>query len=136
MLPRKLMGLSGALLKSVILALVGITVQFVIFLIKRGKSRELDLIKKKEEEKYRERERVMEEQWRLSEEEEKNRTPEFMISVDNSHLLKEPISVSLVEDDLGMFGGQAGASNEAYDGELNAMTFNLVKGSKAFDVNT
>ena len=136
MLPRKLMGLSGALLKSVILALVGITVQFVIFLIKRGKSRKLDLIKKQEEEEYRERERVMEEQWRLSEEEEKNRTPEFMISVDNSHLLKEPISVSLVEDDLGMFGGQAGASNEAYDGELNAMTFNLVKGSKAFDVNT
>lgn len=136
MLPRKLMGLSGALLKSVILALVGITVQFVIFLIKRGKSRKLDLIKKQEEEEYRERERVMEEQWRLSEEEEKNRTPEFMISVDNSHLLKEPISVSLVEDDLGMFGGQAGVSNEAYDGELNAMTFNLVKGSKAFDVNT
>ena len=130
------MGLSGALLKSVILALVGITVQFVIFLIKRGKSRKLDLIKKQEEEEYRERERVMEEQWRLSEEEEKNRTPEFMISVDNSHLLKEPISVSLVEDDLGMFGGQAGVSNEAYDGELNAMTFNLVKGSKAFDVNT
>ena len=136
MLPRKLMGLSGALLKSVILALVGITVQFVIFLIKRGKSRELDLIKKQEEKEYRERERVMEEQWRLSEEEEKNRAPEFMISVDNSHLMKEPISVSLVEDDLGMFGGQAGASNEAYDGELNAMTFNLVKGSKAFDVNT
>lgn len=136
MLPRKLMGLSGALLKSVILALVGITVQFVIFLIKRGKSRKLDLIKKQEEEEYRERERVMEEQWRLSEEEEKNRAPEFMISVDNSHLMKEPISVSLVEDDLGMFGGQAGVSNEAYDGELNAMTFNLVKGSKAFDVNT
>ena len=136
MLPRKLMGLSGALLKSVILALVGITVQFVIFLIKRGKSRKLDLIKKQEEEEYRERERVMEEQWRLSEEEEKNRAPEFMISVDNGHLMKEPISVSLVEDDLGMFGGQAGVSNEAYDGELNAMTFNLVKGSKAFDVNT
>ena len=130
------MGLSGALLKSVILALVGITVQFVIFLIKRGKSRKLDLIKKQEEEEYRERERVMEEQWRLSEEEEKNRAPEFMISVDNGHLMKEPISVSLVEDDLGMFGGQAGVSNEAYDGELNAMTFNLVKGSKAFDVNT
>lgn len=130
------MGLSGALLKSVILALVGITVQFVIFLIKRGKSRKLDLIKKQEEEEYRDRERVMEEQWRLSEEEEKNRTPEFMISVDNGHLMKEPISVSLVEDDLGMFGGQAGVSNEAYDGELNAMTFNLVKGSKAFDVNT
>ena len=136
MLPRKLMGLSGALLKSVILALVGITVQFVIFLIKRGKSRKLDLIKKQEEKEYRDRERVMEAQWRLSEEEEKNRAPEFMISVDNSHLMKEPISVSLVEDDLGMFGGQAGASNEAYDGELNAMTFNLVKGSKAFDVNT
>ena len=130
------MGLSGALLKSVILALVGITVQFVIFLIKRGKSRKLDLIKKQEEKEYRDRERVMEAQWRLSEEEEKNRAPEFMISVDNSHLMKEPISVSLVEDDLGMFGGQAGASNEAYDGELNAMTFNLVKGSKAFDVNT
>jgi hypothetical protein len=40
--PKKFLGMSGALLKSVILALVGLTIQFVLFLIKRGKARRLD----------------------------------------------------------------------------------------------
>lgn len=34
-----------------------------------------------------------------------------------------------------MFGGSASQA-EAYDGELNPMTFNLVKSSKAFDMSS
>jgi len=55
LLPKKFLGMSGALLKSVILAFVGLTIQFVLFLIKRGKSRRLEQIRKQEEEAARER---------------------------------------------------------------------------------
>jgi hypothetical protein len=40
--PKKFLGMTGALLKSVILAFVGLTLQFVLFLIKRGKARRLE----------------------------------------------------------------------------------------------
>lgn len=71
--------MSGALLKSVIFALVGIALQFVVFLIKRGKSKRLELIKKQEEEEAREKLRLMEEEWRKSEEEASNKVPEFIL---------------------------------------------------------
>ena len=41
--------MSGALLKSVIFAVVGLSLQFVLFLVKRRKTRKLEEIKKKEE---------------------------------------------------------------------------------------
>lgn len=47
--PKKFLGMSGALLKSVILAFVGLTLQFVLFLIKRGKARRLEQIRIEEE---------------------------------------------------------------------------------------
>lgn len=59
--------MSGALLKSVVLALIGVTLQFVLFLIKRGKTRKLDLLKKQEEEQLLEKQRLMEEEWKLAE---------------------------------------------------------------------
>ena len=59
--------MSGALLKSVVLALIGVTLQFVLFLIKRGKTRKLDLLKKQEEEQLLEKHRLMEEEWKLAE---------------------------------------------------------------------
>lgn len=55
LLPKKFLGMSGALLKSVILVFVGLTIQFVLFLIKRGKSRRLEQIRKQEEEEALER---------------------------------------------------------------------------------
>jgi len=43
---RTLFGMSGNLLKSVVLALVGIGVQFALFLIKRRKAHRLEEIKR------------------------------------------------------------------------------------------
>lgn len=54
-------------MKSVVLALIGVTLQFVLFLIKRGKTRKLDLLKKQEEEQLLEKQRLMEEEWKLAE---------------------------------------------------------------------
>ena len=59
--------MSGALLKSMVLVLIGVTLQFVLFLIKRGKTRKLDLLKKQEEEQLLEKQRLMEEEWKLAE---------------------------------------------------------------------
>ena len=56
--------MSGALVKSVILAALGLALQFILFLVKRGKARRLEEIKKKEEEDARERMRLMEEEWK------------------------------------------------------------------------
>jgi hypothetical protein len=56
--------MSGALVKSVILAAIGLTLQFILFLVKRGKTRRLEEIKKKEDEEARERMRLMEEEWK------------------------------------------------------------------------
>lgn len=56
--------MSGALVKSVILAAIGLALQFILFLVKRGKARRLEEIKKKEEEDARERMRLMEEEWK------------------------------------------------------------------------
>lgn len=69
--------MSGALLKSVILALVGVTIQLVLFLLKRGKTRRLDLLKKKEEEEAKERLRLMEEEW-AQQQAKDERTPDFI----------------------------------------------------------
>jgi hypothetical protein len=70
--------MSGALLKSVILAFVGLSLQFVLFLIKRRKSRKLDEIRKQEELEAQERERIMEEQWKMALEKIENEKPEFV----------------------------------------------------------
>ena len=56
--------MSGALVKSVILAAIGLALQFILFLVKRGKTRRLEEIKKKEDEEARERMRLMEEEWK------------------------------------------------------------------------
>jgi hypothetical protein len=56
--------MSGALVKSVVLAAIGLALQFILFLVKRGKARRLEEIKKKEEEEARERMRLMEEEWK------------------------------------------------------------------------
>jgi Flp pilus assembly protein TadB len=70
----------SALVKSVILAIIGLGVQFVLFMVKRGKARRLEEIKKREEEQERERIRLMEEEWKRQEEEEAKRQPEFVLS--------------------------------------------------------
>jgi len=64
LLPRKILGMSGALLKSVVLVFIGAILQFTLFLIKRSKARKLDQIKLQEEQEAEERKRVMEEEWR------------------------------------------------------------------------
>ena len=65
-------------MKSVILAFVGLSLQFVLFLIKRRKSRKLDEIRKQEELEALERERIMEEQWKMALEKIENEKPEFV----------------------------------------------------------
>ena len=65
-LPKKILGMSGALLKSVIFALVGLSLQFVLFLVKRRKTRKLEEIKKQEEIEAQERQREMESQWKMA----------------------------------------------------------------------
>jgi hypothetical protein len=42
--------MSGALLKSVLLAVVGISLQFLLFLFKRRKTKRLEEMKRREEE--------------------------------------------------------------------------------------
>lgn len=69
--------MSGALLKSVVLALIGVTLQLVLFLIKRGKARRLDLLKKQEEEARKEKLRLMEEEWSRQQLEEE-KVPDFI----------------------------------------------------------
>ena len=96
--------------KNLILAVVGIVASVVLFFFKKRKNIKLEEIKKQEEE---ERERIMEEEW------EKQRQLEYPDLV----LLKEidPLDFEEVK---------------AYDGNLNPMTFNLVKKSKAFETDT
>ena len=60
LLPKKILGMSGALLKSVIFAVVGLSLQFVLFLVKRRKTRKLEEIKRQEEIEAQERQREME----------------------------------------------------------------------------
>jgi len=79
LLPSTILGMSGNLLKSVVLALAGVALQFALFLFKRRKARRLDMIEKQEEEEAKERERIMEEQWRLAEEEQKSNVPDFIL---------------------------------------------------------
>lgn len=78
--PKKVLGMSGALLGSVILAFVTVGLQFVLVLIKRGKAKRLDMLKKKEEEEAKERMRLMEEEWKKAEEKELSQRPEFMLT--------------------------------------------------------
>jgi len=51
----------------------------VLFLVKRGKTRRLEEIKKREEEEAKERIRLMEEEWKRQEEAENNKQPEFVL---------------------------------------------------------
>ena len=86
-----------------------------------------------------ERERVMEEQWKLAMEKIENEKPEFVIPT----LLGSNVPLVEVQeehegaDDLSMFGitkdDKKGVEiSSAYDGDLNPMTFNHVKTSNAF----
>ena len=52
----------------------------MLFMVKRGKARRLEEIKKREEEQEQERLRLMEEEWKRQEEEEGKRQPEFVLS--------------------------------------------------------
>ena len=81
----------------------------------------------------------MEEQWKLALEKIENERPEFVIP-QNSTGGVPLVEVSLegdTEDDLNMFGiskddNKGINSSNAYDGDLNPMTFNHVKSSNAF----
>jgi Flp pilus assembly protein TadB len=76
--------MSGALVKSVILAAIGLALQFILFLVKQGKARRLEEIKKKEEEEANERMRLMEEEWKAQAEEESKKQPEFVLTASNN----------------------------------------------------
>jgi hypothetical protein len=104
--PWNFFGISPALLKSLVLTLIGVVVQFVLFLIKRNKTRKLEQIRKEEEE---EKARILEAEWQMSQE---LFTPEMRIVKDIDRSEFEEI--------------------KAFDGELNSMAFNHVKSSKAF----
>jgi hypothetical protein len=54
-MPRKILGMSGALLKSVIAAFVAVSLHFLLFLFKRNKTRKLDELRRQEEEEAREK---------------------------------------------------------------------------------
>ena len=87
-----------------------------------------------------ERERVMEEQWKLAMEKIENEKPEFVIPTllgSNVPLVVEVQEEQEGADDLSMFGitkdDKKGVEiSSAYDGDLNPMTFNHVKTSNAF----
>ncbi|CDW82960.1 UNKNOWN [Stylonychia lemnae] len=111
LLPRKIFGMSINLVKSLVLALVGVGIQLVLFLMKRGKARRLEEIEKQEVE---ERKRQLEQEWLAAQEES---DPELVI-------LR-----GLEESKIAM---NFDNSIQAYDGELTSMTFNHVKSSKAF----
>jgi hypothetical protein len=125
--------MSGALVKSVILAAIGLALQFILFLVKRGKARRLEEIKKKEEEEAKERMRLMEEEWKAQAEEETKKQPEFVLSASNN---QQFVTITEVdgkqEEDLQDLFGDAHKTTKAYDGELTAMTFNHVKNSNVF----
>lgn len=72
----------------------------------------------------------MEEEWRLHEQSINERTPEFICSTGQNVMVMEK---SEEDDGLGEIigGGRVGA-NQAYEGELNSMTFNHVKNASAF----
>jgi hypothetical protein len=107
------LGLSGALLKSIVCALIGLVIQFTLFLIKRNKSKKLDQLKKQEEEEAKERLRLMEEEWKKADE-LATKTPDFL------HLKEKPVELIKIvsEDDLAIFGTGATHNDNAYDGEL------------------
>lgn len=125
--------MSGALVKSVILAAIGLALQFILFLLKRGKARRLEEIKKKEEEEANERMRLMEEEWKAQAEEESKKQPEFVLTASNN---QQFVTITEVdgkqEEDLHDLFGDAHKTIKAYDGELTAMTFNHVKNSHVF----
>jgi hypothetical protein len=77
--PKKLLGMSGELLRYVLMAFVGLALQLVLFLVKRGKTRRLEEIRRREEEEQKERMRMMEEEWKRQEEEEMKKGPEFVL---------------------------------------------------------
>mmetsp|Transcript_13768 Transcript_13768/g.13464 ORF Transcript_13768/g.13464 Transcript_13768/m.13464 type:complete len:135 (+) Transcript_13768:208-612(+) len=105
--PPSWFGFSSNLMKSVVLTVAGLIIHLAIFFLKRGKDQRLQkMIKEKEEEKQ----RRLEEEWnKLNNPVE----PEFF-------LLKEIDARDYEEV-------------KDYDGEINGMTFNLIKSSKAFD---
>lgn len=62
-LPNKIFGMSVNLFKSLVLAAIGLAIQLTLFFLKRGKTRKLQEIEKKEEE---ERLKQLEEEWKAS----------------------------------------------------------------------
>eukprot|EP00347_Sterkiella_histriomuscorum_P000379 403376088 len=114
-LPRKIFGMSVNLFKSLVLAAFGVAIQLTLFLLKRGKSKRLEEIEKEEEA---ERKRILEEEWKASQIEA---DPELV-------LLRDLDDAQLVDTT----GFSTINQINAYDGELNSMTFNCVKNSKAF----
>jgi hypothetical protein len=107
--------MSVTLFKSLVLASIGIAIQLTLFFLKKGKSKRLEEIERQEEE---ERKRLLEEEWKAAQ-----------------VLLEPEISIFRDLDEAGQVP-TAGFSEfnkiHAYDGELNTMTFNCVKNSKAF----
>lgn len=101
--------MNPALFKSLLLAAAGIVVQLALSLLKKGKSKKLESMEKAEEE---ERKRLMEEEW---ERENKEFAPEMVLFKELDPSEFEKVKV--------------------YDGELNPMTFNHVKATKAFDTS-
>lgn len=104
--PAKIFGMSANLVKSIVLALVGLAIQLTLFLLKKGKTRRLEEIQKEEEEA---RQRELEEQWKAS---QIQNEPELAI-------LRELSDTSAIEP-------------EAYDGELSQLNFTHIKDNQAF----
>ena len=109
--------MSVNLFKSLILAAVGVAIQLTLFFLKRGKSKRLEELEKEEE---RERQRLLEEEWAAA-----NQAQDQSAEL---NLLRDLEDAELVE--TAGFGEFSKAID--YDGELNSMTFNRVKGSRAF----
>jgi ribonuclease D len=76
----------------------------------------------------------LEEQWRLAEEQEINQKPDFILP--NNTIIEvvssENEEQSETNDQYSGLFGEKKKPTHAYDGELNAMTFNHVKSSNAF----
>jgi len=76
----------------------------------------------------------MEEQWKLAEEQETNHKPDFILP--NNAILEvvssENEDQNETHDEYSGLFGEKKKPTHAYDGELNAMTFNHVKSSNAF----
>jgi len=97
--------MSGAILKSVVLALLGVTIQLVLFMIKRGKTKRLEEIRKREEEEAKERMRLMEEAWEKAEEQERTKQPQFILAAGPYVTVVPEEEAEEGQNDLGdMFG--------------------------------